>query len=69
MDVYSTALSGIRSAQNMLFDAAVTVSRADIDRYAESFVDMVRARTAQAANIKSIQTQREMDRSILDIFA
>lgn len=68
MDVYSTALSGIRSAQGMMFDAAVTVSRGDVDRYAESFVQMMRARTAQAANIKTIQTQREMDRSLLDIF-
>ncbi len=69
MDVYSTALSGIRSAHSMMHDAAVTVANGDMDRYAESFVQMMRARHAQAANVKVIQTQREMDRSMLDIFA
>ena len=69
MDSYSSALSGIRSAQNMMYEAAVTVANGDMDRYAGSFVQMMRARHAQAANIKTIQTQREMDRSLLDIFA
>jgi flagellar basal body rod protein FlgC len=68
MDSYSTALSGIRSAHSMMYDAAVSVANGDMDRYAESFVQMIRARHAQAANIKTIQTQREMDRSLLDIF-
>lgn len=53
----------------MMYEAAVTVANGDIDRYAESFVQMMRARHAQAANIKTIQTQGEMDRSLLDIFA
>ena len=69
MDSYSSALSGIRSAQSMMYDAAVTVANGEMDRYAESFVQMMRARHTQAANIKTIQTQREMDRSLLDIFA
>jgi flagellar basal body rod protein FlgC len=68
MDSYSTALSGIRAAHSMMYDAAVTVANGDMDRYAESFVQMMRARHAQAANVKVIQTQREMDRSLLDIF-
>jgi hypothetical protein len=69
MGVYSAALWGIRSAHSMMYDAAVTVANGDMDRYAESFVQMIRARHAQAANIKVVQAQREMDRSLLDIFA
>jgi hypothetical protein len=53
----------------MLADAAMTVARGDVDRYADSFVQMMRARHAQAANLRVVQTQRDMDRSLLDIVA
>jgi hypothetical protein len=69
MGVYPIALMGMRSAQQGLFEAAKTIASGTIDLYAEGFVQMARARHAQAANIKVIETQRRMDDALLDIVA
>lgn len=69
MGVYPIALMGMRSAQQGLFEAATTIAGGDIDRYAEGFVEMARARHTHAASIKMIGTQRSMDDALLDIFA
>jgi hypothetical protein len=53
----------------MMYEAAVMVANGDVDRYAEAFVQMIRARHSHAANIKAVQVQREMDRALLDIVA
>ena len=65
---YSSALTGIRAAQDQLFESARTIALGNIDDYAVAFVGMMQARTYFAANVKVVQAQNQMDRSLLDIF-
>jgi hypothetical protein len=66
-DAYDSALLGMHRAEMQVWRGATKISRGDLDPGA--FVDLMRGQRYFAANIKVAQTQREMDRSLLDIIA
>jgi hypothetical protein len=68
-DAYSIALQGMRSSQQMLLDGARQIAFGNMDGYADALVEIMRARHSFAANVKVVQVQQEMDRSLLDIVA
>lgn len=66
-DSYDTALWGMHRAERQVLRGAVKIARGDFDPGA--FVDVMRGKHSFAANVKVVQAQREMDKSLLDIFA
>lgn len=68
-DAYSIALQGMRSSQQMLLHGARQIAFGGMDGYADAFVEIMRARHSFSANVKVVQVQQEMDRSLLDIIA
>ena len=66
-DAYDMALWGMHRAEMQVWRGATKISRGDLDPGA--FVDLMRGQRYFAVNIKVVQTQREMDKSLLDIIA
>jgi hypothetical protein len=66
-DSYDLALWGMHKAERMVWRGASRIARGDLDPGA--FVDMMRGQRYFEANIKVVQVQREMDKSLLDIIA
>ena len=67
--VYGSALQGINSARSLALNAAIRIGNGDLDDLAGSMVDLMRARHIQAANLKVLETQQQMDKDVLDIIA
>jgi hypothetical protein len=65
-DAYGYALWGMDRAQEQVLRGARQIARGDLDPGA--VVDMMRGQKYFAANAKVVQVQREMDKSLLDIF-
>jgi flagellar basal body rod protein FlgC len=53
----------------MLLHGARQIAFGGMDGYADAFVEIMRARHSFSANVKVVQAQQEMDRSLLDIIA
>lgn len=67
-DAYSSALWGMGRAQEQVHRAGWKIAKGDVDSYADSFVELMRGQRYFSANAKVVQVQREMDKSLLDIF-
>ena len=66
-DTYDLALWGMHRAECQVYRGAARIARGDLDP--GNFVDLMRGRHYFSANVKVVQAQREMDKSLLDIFA
>ena len=66
-DTYDLALWGMHRAERQVHRGAARIARGDLDP--GNFVDLMRGRHYFSANVKVVQAQRDMDKSLLDIFA